>query len=143
MDATGQRDEERIECNEVAGASVFWLMAAVLPLLGFAVIWISGIPFRFDVPAREFNPLVLLPVIGLLAGLFFLVAAIVMTLRLRKYGQSTLTLTLHPRIGGHLRGRVTSTVDFAPQDEWHLVVQCIETIRSAGAQTRVYRTDLT
>src|SRR5882724_11254561 len=107
-------------------------MAAVLPVLGFAVIWIAGVPFRFDVPARAFNPLALLPVVALLAGLFFLLAAIFMTLRLRKYGRSMLTLDKRPRIGGRVLGRVTSTVNVAPQGEWDLVLQCIETIKSAG-----------
>jgi hypothetical protein len=143
IDATGERHYAQIECNEAAGAPVFWLMAAVLPLLGFAVIWIAGVPFRFDVPAREFNPLALIPVVALLAGLFFLLAAIFMTLRLRKYSKSTLTLDKRPRIGGRVLGRVTSTVDVAPQGEWDLVLQCIETIKSAGQQNRVYRTDLT
>jgi hypothetical protein len=104
-DTAGERVFAQIECNEAAGAPVFWLMAAVLPLLGFAVIWIAGVPFRFDVPEREFNPLVLMPVVGLLAGLFFLLAAIFMTMRLRKYGRSTLTLDKRPRIGGRVLGR--------------------------------------
>jgi hypothetical protein len=143
LDATGQRHYAQIECNEAAGAPVFWLMAAVLPLLGFAVIWIAGVPFRFDVPAREFNPLVFVPVVALLAGLFFLFAAMFMTLRLRKYGRSTLTLDKRPRIGGRVLGRVTSTVDVVPPGEWALVLQCVETIQAAGQQNRVYRTDLT
>ena len=133
----------QIECNEAAGASVFWLMAVVLPLLGFGVIWIAGVPFRFDLPARELNPLVFIPVIALVAGLFFLLGAIFMTLRLRQFGRSTLTLDKRPRIGGRLLGRVTSTVDVAPQGEWDLVLQCIETITAAGQQSRVYRTDVT
>ena len=143
VEAAGERHYAQIECNEAAGSAVFWWMAAVLPLLGFAVIWIAGVPFRFDVPAREFNPLVLLPVVALLAGLFFMLGAIFMTLRLRKYGTSTLTLDKRPRIGGRVLGRVTSTVDVAPQGEWALVLQCIETIKAAGQQSRVYRTDLT
>ena len=141
--ASGERAYAQIECNEVAGAPVFWLMAAVLPLLGFSVIWIAGVPFRFDAPAREFNPLVFIPVVGLLAGLFFLLAAIFMTLRLRKYGRSTLTLDKRPRIGGQVLGRVMSTVDVQAQGEWDLVLQCIETIQAAGQQRQVYRTDLT
>jgi hypothetical protein len=100
----------------------------VLPLLGFAVLWIAGVPFRFDVPAREFNPLALIPVVALLAGLFFLLAAIFMPLRLRKYGKSTLTLDRRPRIGGRVLGRITSTADVPSQGEWDLVLQCIETI---------------
>lgn len=140
---TKTHDYGRIECNEAAGASVFWAMAGLLPLLGFAVIWIAGVPFRFDVPEREFNPLALIPVIALLVGLFFLCAAIFMTLRLRKYGRSTLTLDERARIGGRVLGRVTSTVDVAPQGEWGLVLRCVETITAAGQQTRVYRTDLT
>jgi hypothetical protein len=143
IDATGERHYAQIECNEAVGATVFWLMAGVLPLLGFAVIWIAGVPFRFDAPAREFNPLVFIPVVGLVAGLFFLLAGMFMTLRLRKYGKSTLTLDKRPRIGGRVLGRVTSTVDVAPQGEWDLVLQCVETIKAAGQQTRVYQTDLT
>ena len=137
------RYHERIECNEAAAPLVFYLLAVVLPVLGFAVIWISGVPFRFDLAAREFNPLVFIPVVGLLAGLFFLAAAIFISLRLRKYGTSTLTLTARPRIGGRLSGRVTSTVDFTPQGEWHVVIQCIETIKAAGGQGTIYRTDIT
>ena len=142
-DATNERHYAQIECNEAAGATVFWLMAVILPLLGFAVIWIAGVPFRFDVSAREFNPLTFLPVVGLLAGVFFLFAAIFMTLRLRKYGRSMLTLDKRPRIGGRVLGRVTSTVDVAAEGEWDLVLQCVETIKSAGQQNRVYQTDLT
>ncbi len=143
IEASGERYLTRIECNEAAGAPVFWLMAVVLPLLGFLSMWIAGVSLRFDVPAREFNPLALIPVIASLAGLFFLVAAIVMTLRLRKYGRSMLTLDAQPRIGGRVVGRVTSTVDVAPLGEWELVLQCRETIKSAGQQARVYQTDLT
>src|SRR5258708_26661086 len=87
IDVAGEPHYASIECNEAAGAPVFWLMAVLLPLLGFAVIWIAGVPFRFDMPAREFNPLALIPVVASLAGLFFLLAAIFMTLRLRKYGK--------------------------------------------------------
>ncbi len=143
IDPSSDRYVARIECNEAAGAPVFWLMAVVLPLLGFAVIWIAGVAFRFDLPARELNPLAFIPVIALVTGLFFLLAAIFMTLRLRQFGRSTLTLDQRPRIGGRLLGRVTSTVDVASQGEWDLVLQCIETITAAGQQNRVYRTDLT
>lgn len=141
--AASERAYAQIECNEAVGAPVFWLMAAVLPLLGFAVIWIAGVPFRFDAPQREFNPLVFIPVVGLLAGLFFFLAAIFMTLRLRKYGRSTLTLDKRPRIGGQVLGRVISTVDVQTQGEWDLVLQCIETIKAAGSKRQVYQTDLT
>jgi len=133
----------QIECNEAVGAPVFWMMAAVLPLLGFAVIWIAGVPFRFDVPEREFNPLVFIPVVGLLAGVFFLLAAIFMTLRLRKYGRSTLTLDKRPRIGGRVLGRVASTVDVQTEGEWDLVIQCIETIKAGGSKRQTSTTDLT
>jgi hypothetical protein len=142
-DTTGERGYAQIECNEAVGAPVFWLMAAVLPLLGFGAIWIAGVPFRFDVPEREFNPLVFLPVVGLLGGLFFLVAAIFMTLRMRKYGRSTLTLDKRPRIGGRLLGRVVSTVDVQTQGDWDLVIQCIETIKAGGSKRQTSQTDIT
>ena len=51
----GTRQFARIECNESAAAGVLWLMAAVLPLLGFGAIWIAGVPFRFRVPASFLN----------------------------------------------------------------------------------------
>jgi len=132
-----------IECNEAPASGVFWLMALVLPSLGFLVLWVAGVPLRFDVPAREFNPLVLLPIIASLAGLFFLVGAIFMTLRLRRYGRSMLSLNKRPKIGGRVTGRITSTVDVAPSGDWELILQCIETITNAGANNRIYSTDLT
>jgi hypothetical protein len=66
-----------------------------------------------------------------------------MTMRLRKYGRSTLTLDKRPRIGGRVLGRVMSTVDVQAEGEWDLVLQCIETIQAAGQQRQVYRNDLT
>ena len=143
MATAGEGGYAQIECNEAVGAPIFWLMGAVLPLLGFAVIWIAGVPFRFDVPEREFNPLVLLPVVGLLAGLFFLLAAIFMTLRLRKYGRSTLTLDKRPRIVGRVLGRGTSTVAVQAQGDWSLSLSCIETIKASGQQKQGYRMDRT
>src|SRR3954470_17510382 len=95
-----ERDFARIECNEAPMVGVFYLMAVVLPLLAWLTLWIFGVPMRFNVPEREFNPLVLLPVVAALAGLFFLVVAIFMTLRLRRFGVSVLTLDRRPRIGG-------------------------------------------
>ena len=112
----------RIECNEAPSASVFWMMAGIIPLLGFLIIWIAGVPFRFDMNEREFNPLVFIPVVAVFAGLFFLVSAAFMTLRLRRFGVSTLALDMKPRIGGHLRGRITSTVDVTAA-EWRLVLR--------------------
>ncbi len=140
---TGARAFARIDCNEAAASTVYWVMAAVLPLLAFAAIWIAGVPFRFDVPAREFNPLVFLPVVASVAGLFFLAAGVFMTLRLRKFGASTLTIDKRPRVGGRLQGRVTCTVDVRPQGDWRLVLQCVERIKAAGSRQRVYQTDLT
>jgi hypothetical protein len=86
---------------------------------------------------------VFLPVVGLLAGLFFLLAAIFMTLRMRKYGKSTLTLDKRPRIGGRVVGRVVSTVDVQTAGEWDLVIQCIETIKAGGSKRQTSTTDLT
>jgi len=138
-----ERHFAQIECNEAPASGVFFLMAFVVPLLGFLPLWIFGVPLRFNLPARDLNPLVLLPVIAMLAGLFFLVAAIVMTLRLHRFGVSTLTLDKRPRIGGRIVGRVVSTVDIVPRGDWQLGVRCIETVKAAGANGRVYQTDLT
>ncbi len=140
---TGARAFARIDCNEAVASGVYWVLAAVLPLLGFTAIWIAGVPFRFDLPARELNPLVFLPIVASAAGLFFLSVGLFMTLRLHKFGTSTLTLDKRPRVGGRLQGRVTCTVDVQPRDEWRLVLQCRELIKNAGSHQRVYRTDVT
>jgi hypothetical protein len=100
-------------------------------------------PVPFRRAEREFNPLVFIPVVGLLAGLFFLLAAIFMTLRLRKYGRSTLTLDKRPRIGGQVLGLVTSTADVQTQGDWISCCSAIETIKAAGSKRQVYQTDLT
>jgi hypothetical protein len=139
---TGERHFARIECNEAAAPGVFALMAVVLPLLAFGALWIVGVPLRFNVPAREFNPLVMLPVVASVAGLFFGTWAIAIALKLRRFGVSTLTLDKRPRIGGRLVGRITATADVAVQGDWRLVLQCIETIKDAGSK-RISSTDLT
>jgi hypothetical protein len=112
----------------------------VVPLLGFAAIWIAGVPLRFDVPAREFNPLVFIPVVASAAGALIMIRALVITLRVRRFGVSTLTLDKRPRLGGRLRGRVTSTVDVRPS-EWHLSMRCVETITAAGSK-QVHQSDV-
>jgi hypothetical protein len=137
-----ERDFARIECNEAPMVGVFYLMAVVLPLLAWLTLWIFGVPMRFNVPEREFNPLVLLPVVAALAGLFFLVVAIFMTLRLRRFGVSVLTLDRRPRIGGRLLGRIASTVEVTPRDEWHLGFRCVETFKSAGSRGQIYTADV-
>jgi hypothetical protein len=142
VDPTGGHHFAEIECNEAAAPGVFAMMAVVLPLLGFLAIWIARVPLRFNVPAREFNPLVMLPLVATLAGLFFAVWAIGIALRLRRFGASRLTLARRPRIGGRVLGRITSTVEVVPRDDWRLVLQCIETIKDVGSK-RVSRTDLT
>jgi hypothetical protein len=133
----------RIECNEAPSASVFWMMAVSIPLLGFLIIWIAGVPFRFDINERDFNPLVFIPVVAVFVGLFFLVSAVFMTLRLRRFGVSTLALDMKPRVGGHVRGRITSTVDVTAA-EWRLVLRCIESIKaiSGGTSSVTHRSDV-
>jgi hypothetical protein len=124
----------RIECNEAPASSVFWMMAVIIPLLGFAVIWIAGVPLRFDMNSRDFNPLVFIPVVAVAVGLFFMLGAVFMTLRLRRFGVSVLTLDVAPQVGGRLRGRVTSSVDVTAS-EWRLMLHCVETIKVAGSST--------
>jgi hypothetical protein len=142
IDATGDRHFAEIECNEAAAPGVFAMMAVVLPLLGFLALWLARVPLRFNVPAREFNPLVMLPVFATLAGLFFAVWATAIALRLRRFGTSRLTLSRRPRIGGRVLGRITSTAEVVPRDDWRLVLQCIETIKDVGSK-RISSTDLT
>jgi hypothetical protein len=133
----------RIECNEAPSSSVFWMMAFIIPVLGFLVTWIAGVPLRYDVNERDFNPLAVIPILAALVGLFFLVSAIFMTLRLRRFGVSVLSLETTPRVGGRVLGRVTSTVDVTA-DEWRLVLRCIESIRaiSGGTSSVAHRSDL-
>jgi hypothetical protein len=132
-----------IECNEAAAPAVFLAMAATLPLLGFGVLWIAGVPFRFDVPAHEFNPLVFIPIVASVAGLFFLVAGLFITVRLWRFGRSILTLDREPRVGGHVIGRITSTSDVTPSDDWEVGLRCVETFKDIATSSRVTSSTLT
>ena len=129
-----------IPCNEAAGRGALWLTGLVVPLLGFAAIWIAGVPFRFDQPAREFNPLVFIPVVASAAGVLIMMKALMITARVHRFGVSTLTLDKRARVGGVLRGRVTSTVDVTAR-EWQLSLSCVETIKAAGSK-QVYQSDV-
>ena len=130
-----------IECNEAPASTVFWTMAAVIPLLGFAVTWIAGVPLRFDMNSRDFNPLVFIPVVAVAVGLFFMLGALFMTVRLRRFGVSVLTLDVAPHVGGRLRGKVTSSVDVTAS-EWRLMLHCVETIKISGNSSAARRSTI-
>jgi hypothetical protein len=125
-------------CNEAGSSSALWLTAFVLPLLGFLVIWIAGIPFRFDVPVREFNPLVFIPVVASIAGLFVLIQAAFITVRGRRFGVSTLTLDSAPRPGGSVRGRVTCTIE-VPASDWRFLIQRTDSVLGGGKHQSLHQ----
>jgi hypothetical protein len=128
------RHRLQIVCNEAGSSLILWLMALIVPLFGVLIAWYAwyaGMPLRYDVNARDFNPLALFPIVLSVVGLMYLVKAIMVMRRIRAFGTSTLTLDDRPRLGGGVHGHVTSTVDVTA-GQWRAVLRCYESVRGTG-----------
>jgi len=116
----------RIRSSNRATAWFFW---------GFAVFWnLVSSPLLFILPdelAKDEEPLLWLALVFPLAGAFLLWRAVLETLRVRKFGPSTLVLDRIPgSIGGRVSGRIETSLKKPPPDGIDLALECVRITRS-------------
>lgn len=88
-------------------------VAGTMVLIAVLIPWHFEPPLNFDVTDREFNPLVFVPVVFAVIGLYSLRKAIRDTPRVRKFGATTLQAG-PARPGGRFEGLVRSSRDLRP-----------------------------
>ncbi|RWB53701.1 hypothetical protein [Mesorhizobium sp.] len=131
-----------------ANASSGYFFAGGMGLIGILIVWWFELPLNFDVTDREFNPLIFIPVVFVLIALYSLLKAIRDTLRVRKFG--TTTLVAGPAMAGRrFEGSVRSSRDLAPDGDYTVQLKCIRTYRvggpivnTGGTQKSTYKDEL-
>ena len=114
-----------------ANASSGYFLAGGMGLIGILIPWYFELPLNFDVTDREFNPLIFIPVVFLVIAFYALLKAIRDTLRVRKFGTTTLIAgTAVP--GGRFEGAVRSSRDLTPNGDYTVQLKCIRTYRVGG-----------
>ncbi|WP_136622485.1 MULTISPECIES: hypothetical protein [Mesorhizobium] len=114
-----------------ANASSGYFFAGAMVLIAILIPWYFELPLNFDVTDREFNPLVFVPVVFALIGLYALPKAVRDTLRVRKFGATTLQAG-PARPGGRFEGLVRSSRDLSPSGDYTVLLRCIRTYRVGG-----------
>ncbi|TGQ08954.1 MULTISPECIES: hypothetical protein [unclassified Mesorhizobium] len=131
-----------------ANASSGYFLAGGMGLIGILIPWYFEFPLNFDVTDREFNPLIFIPVVFLVIAFYALLKAIRDTLRVRKFGTTTLIAgTAVP--GGRFEGAVRSSRDLTPNGDYTVQLKCIRTYRvggpvvnTSGTQKSTYKDEL-
>ncbi|TGP52635.1 hypothetical protein EN802_15035 [bacterium M00.F.Ca.ET.159.01.1.1] len=144
---TMQTPTQVVDAN-AANASSGYFFAGGMGLIGILIVWYFELPLNFDVTDREFNPLVFIPVVFVLIAFYALLKAIRDTLRVRKFGTTTLIAgTAVP--GGRFEGTVRSSHDLAPSGDYTVQLKCIRTYRvggpvanTSGTQKSTYKEEL-
>ncbi|MDX8517794.1 hypothetical protein [Mesorhizobium dulcispinae] len=145
--ATVQTPAPMADAN-AANAFSAYFFAGAMGLIGLSIVWYFELPLNFDVTDREFNPLTFIPVVFVLIALYSLLKAIRDTLRVRKFG--TTTLVCGPAIAGRsFAGSLRSSRDLAPDGDYRVQLRCIRTYRvggpvvvASGTQRSTYKDEL-
>ena len=114
-----------------ANASSGYFFAGAMGLIAVLIPWYFELPLNFNVNDRAFNPLVFVPVVFAVIGLYALLKAIRDTLRVRKFGATTLEAGPAKR-GGRFHGLLRSSSDLAPSGDYTVKLRCIRTCRVGG-----------
>jgi hypothetical protein len=96
-----------------ANASSGYFFAGGMGVIAVLIVWYFELPLNFDVNDRDFNPLVFVPIVFAAIGLYSLLKAIRDTLRVRKFGATTL-LAGQANPGKRFEGLLRSSRDLAP-----------------------------
>ncbi|WP_149803879.1 hypothetical protein [Mesorhizobium sp. NFR06] len=136
-----------IDAN-AANASSGYFFAGGMGLIGILIVWYFALPLDFDLNDREFNPLIFVPVLFILIALYSLSKAIRDTLRVRKFGRTT--LVVGPATAGRrFEGLLRSSRDPAPGGDYTVQLRCIRTYRvggpvvnTSGTQRSTYKEEL-
>lgn len=114
-----------------ANASSGYFFAGAMGLIAVLIPWYFELPLNFNVNDRAFNPLVFVPVVFAVIGLYALLKAIRDTLRVRKFGATTLEAG-PAKPGGRFQGLLRSSSDLAPSGDYIVKLRCIRTYRVGG-----------
>lgn len=131
--AAAQPPAPVVDAN-AANASSGYFFAGAMVLIAVLIPWYFELPLNFDVTDREFNPLVFVPVVFAVIGLYALLKAIRDSLRVRKFGATTLQAG-PARPGGRFEGLVRSSRDLSPSGDYTVLLRCIRTYRVGGPVT--------
>ncbi len=119
------------EAANLANAQMEAFTAVVLfagaPLLAWWMNAKKGIAFTTEINSPNFNPLCVIPFVLALVGLLFAFNAVRGTIRYRKFGKSFLELPHAARLGEILSGKVRTSRDLRPGDDYKILLRCIET----------------
>ncbi|WFP74232.1 hypothetical protein [Mesorhizobium sp. WSM4906] len=145
--ATVQAPAPMVDANS-ANAFSGYFFAGAMGLIGILIVWYFELPLNFDVTDREFNPLIFVPVLFMPIALYSLLKAIRDTLRVRKFG--TTTLVCGPAIAGRrFEGSLRSSRDLTPGGDYRVQLRCIRTYRvggpvvvTSGTQKSTYKDEL-
>ncbi|RWA74680.1 hypothetical protein [Mesorhizobium sp.] len=145
--AAAQAPAPTIDAN-AANASSGYFFAGTMGLIGILIVWYFELPLNFDVTDREFNPLIFIPVLFVLIALYALLKAIRDTLRVRKFGATTLVAGAATP-GKRFEGSLRSSRDLAPDGDYRVQLRCIRTYRvggpiarTSGTQKSTYKDEL-
>lgn len=128
--AAAQPPAPVVDAN-AANASSGYFFAGAMVLIAVLIPWYFELPLNFNVNDREFNPLVFVPVVFAVIGLYALLKAMRDTLRVRKFGATTLEAG-PAKPGGRFEGRLRSSRDLAPSGDYVVKLRCIRTYRVGG-----------
>jgi len=133
-----------------SGADVHWFFAGLMAAAVVGILIYLPMSWVFDMKTPDFNPLVLAPLFLGAVGLFHLFQAVRKTMRARKFGAVTLSLTGASvvRMGGRLEGVVRTASRITPTGDVRVVLQCVDThvfrqIDSSSADTETHREHVT
>ena len=99
------------------------LLILAVAVLGGIYVLNKG-PLVFDYESRDFNPIVILPIIVAIGGAFFLPRACLDWLRAKRFGTSILEID-EVFAGQRIHGVLRTSRDLTPRSDFVLRVQCI------------------
>ena len=126
--ASSQACGIRVEDGMADHTSTHGIMAVFLLGAAGLIVWHFKLKWNFNPDSRDFNPMVIAPLVLGAMGLRFLVPAVLGTLRGRRFGQSVLEIEGPPvRMGGTMRGKITTSAAIHPLSDFEITLRCIET----------------
>jgi hypothetical protein len=122
---TTRSRRKTITADDGPTARMDWMMAAAMIAFGGGLYWPNRENLEIIFTNRDFNPMILLPMILALIGVRFGIKALFATLRQRKYGTSWLDADpLAPR--ARFTAVLRTTADLEPPTAFKFNLRCIE-----------------
>ncbi len=108
-----------------ANARGNYIFAVALWVLAALTVWYFQVPFVFNVNADDFSPLIVLAALLALAGLYYGLLGVRDTLRVGKFGSTTLEAD-PALLGQTFSGRLRCSRDLAVRGDYQVELKCIE-----------------